>query len=56
MKRGFTFLALGLFICSSIVSGQIVTNTNQSAQYMRMLTRNASTDIDAVYYNQNVLP
>lgn len=51
MKRGFTFLAVGLFICSSIVSGQIVTNTNQSAQYMRMLTRNASTDIDAVYYN-----
>jgi long-chain fatty acid transport protein len=51
MKRGFFGLAVGLCICSSMVFGQIVTNTNQSAQYMRMLARNASTDIDAVYYN-----
>jgi len=29
----------------------IVTNANQSALYFRLLSRNASTDIDAVYYN-----
>ncbi|MDD3807982.1 MAG: outer membrane beta-barrel protein [Candidatus Marinimicrobia bacterium] len=32
-------------------AGGIVTNTNQSAHYVRTLNRNASTDIDAVYYN-----
>ncbi|BFN36970.1 OmpP1/FadL family transporter [Fidelibacter multiformis] len=32
-------------------AGGIVTNTNQSAQYTRTLNRNASTDLDAVYYN-----
>jgi long-chain fatty acid transport protein len=51
MKRGFVIFIIGLFICSSISFSQIVTNTNQSAQYMRMLARNASTDLDAVYYN-----
>ncbi len=29
----------------------LVTNSNQSAQYVRMLSRNASTGIDAVYFN-----
>jgi len=29
----------------------LVTNMNQSAQYFRLLSRNASTDIDAVFYN-----
>jgi len=29
----------------------LVTNMNQSAMYLRLLSRNASTDIDAVYYN-----
>ncbi|MGC9364985.1 MAG: hypothetical protein ACP5FZ_10505, partial [Fidelibacterota bacterium] len=33
------------------MAGGIVTNTNQSAAYMRTLNRNASTDVDAVYYN-----
>jgi len=32
-------------------AGGIVTNTNQSAQFTRTLNRNASTDLDAVYYN-----
>lgn len=32
-------------------AGGIVTNANQSAQYTRTLNRNASTDLDAVYYN-----
>ncbi len=32
-------------------AGGIVTNSNQSAKWVRMLSRDASTDIDAVYYN-----
>lgn len=32
-------------------AGGIVTNANQSAAYVRMLARDASTSIDAVYYN-----
>jgi len=33
------------------VAGGIVTNINQSAAYVRTLNRNASTDIDAAYFN-----
>jgi hypothetical protein len=29
----------------------LVTNTNQSALHFRLLSRNASTDIDAAFYN-----
>ena len=32
-------------------AGGLLTNTNQSAQFVRMLSRNASLGIDAVYYN-----
>jgi len=47
------YLVLGVlvFCCASMASAAIVTNFNQSALYLRMLSRNASTDIDAVYYN-----
>jgi long-chain fatty acid transport protein len=31
--------------------GGIVENTNQSAEFHRMLARNASTDLDAVFFN-----
>jgi long-chain fatty acid transport protein len=41
-------LVLGLVTASSAT---LVTNMNQSAMYLRLLSRNASTDIDAVYYN-----
>jgi long-chain fatty acid transport protein len=34
-----------------LVFPSIITNSNQSAQYFRLLSRNPSTDIDAVYYN-----
>ena len=50
MKRILTFMALVLF-CIPMVSAAVITNTNQSAVYIRMLARNASMDIDAVYYN-----
>ena len=43
-----TGLVLGVV---ALAHPAIVTNTNQSAFYLRHLARNASTDIDAVYYN-----
>jgi long-chain fatty acid transport protein len=46
-------LIIGVLVlcCASMASAAIVTNFNQSALYLRLLSRNASTDIDAVYYN-----
>lgn len=38
-------------ISVSLIAGGIVTNTNQSAAYVRMLARDASYNIDAVFYN-----
>ncbi|TNF38935.1 MAG: hypothetical protein EP313_07095 [Bacteroidetes bacterium] len=40
-----------LVVTGALFAGGLVTNTNQSAQYIRLLSRNASMDIDAVYYN-----
>jgi long-chain fatty acid transport protein len=50
MKKSILLLTLVL-CCIPMVLGSIVTNTNQSAIYIRYLARGASTDIDAVYYN-----
>ncbi len=45
-------LLLSLFIGSNLLfAGGIVTNTNQSTAWVRMMIRDASTEIDAVYYN-----
>lgn len=44
-------LALTMMLFGTAFGGGIVTNTNQSADFMRILNRNASTDLDAVYYN-----
>ena len=46
-------LIVGVLVlcCASMASAAIVTNFNQSALYLRLLSRNASTDLDAVYYN-----
>lgn len=50
MKRLTLFVAL--FMLGHLVfAGGVLTNTNQSAQFIRMMSRNASTDIDAVYFN-----
>jgi len=50
--RSFMFVSLMLVLMMGIVmAGGIVTNTNQSAAYMRTLNRNASTDVDATYFN-----
>ncbi len=51
MRRIGTIFVIGLLLVSSVMAGGIVTNTNQSADFIRMLNRNASTDLDAVYFN-----
>jgi len=40
-----------LFVSLVAQGGGIVTNTNQSAAWVRMFARDASRDLDAVYYN-----
>lgn len=51
MKR-FTLIFLGLILSTTFVmAGGLVHNTNQSAAWSRMLSRGATLDIDAVYYN-----
>ncbi len=51
MKKS-AVLIVGLFLLmNTAFAGGILTKTNQSAQFIRMVSRNASTDMDAVYYN-----
>ena len=50
MRKLLTFFA-GTLITGSVLAGGLVTNTNQSAMFTRLQNRNASTGIDAVYYN-----
>src|SRR5450759_2257902 len=50
MRILLTFFA-GTLITGSLLAGGLVTNTNQSAMFTRLQNRNASTGIDAVYYN-----
>ena len=50
MKK-FTLTLLFLSAYSFMFAGGILTNSNQSARFIRMLSRDASTDVDAVYYN-----
>lgn len=48
----FLILLLTVILAGQILyAGGIVTNTNQSAAYGRMLVRDASIDMDAVFYN-----
>ncbi|MFP4023641.1 MAG: OmpP1/FadL family transporter [Thiohalospira sp.] len=51
MKK-ITLLIIGILLVPLFsYSGGIVTNQNQSAAYIRMFARDASTDIDAVFFN-----
>jgi len=51
MKK-FTLLFVGILLFPFFSNaGGIVTNTNQSAAWVRMFARDASTGIDAVYFN-----
>lgn len=51
MNKTGTVLVVGLILVSFAFAGGIMTNTNQSAAWVRTLHRDATTDIDAVYYN-----
>jgi long-subunit fatty acid transport protein len=50
MRKLLTFVA-SLFITGSLLAGGLVTNNNQSAMFTRLQNRNASTGIDAAYFN-----
>ncbi len=50
MKKSILFAAF-LMLAPLVYAGGLLTNTNQSAQFIRMMSRNASLDIDAVYFN-----
>ena len=50
MRKLLTIIA-GTLITGTLLAGGLVTNTNNSALYTRLQSRNASTLIDAVYYN-----
>jgi long-chain fatty acid transport protein len=50
MRKFLTFFA-GTLITGNVLAGGLVTNNNQSAMFTRLQNRNASTGIDAVYYN-----
>ncbi len=51
MKIRRVLLCVVLLVSGTVLAGGLVTNTNQSAAWVRTLNRNASTDVDAVYYN-----
>jgi len=50
MKKLALIAALAMLLQTAF-GGGLLTNYNQSAQYVRMLSRNASLDIDGVFYN-----
>jgi long-chain fatty acid transport protein len=51
LKKTVWLLGLVLALSLSVSAGGILTNGNQSAAYVRLLARNASLEVDAVYYN-----
>ncbi len=51
MKKKLLFALSAALLSTSLMAGGIMTNTKQSAEYARLLARNASLGIDAVYYN-----
>jgi len=50
MRKILTLIA-GTLVTGTIIAGGLVTNTNQSASWVRLPSRNASIETDAVYYN-----
>jgi len=51
MRKIGTIFVIGLLLVGFVFAGGIVTNGNQSADYVRMMARNTSLDVDAVYFN-----
>lgn len=50
MRKIFSIIS-ALSISGSLLAGGLVTNNNQSAMFTRLQNRNASTRVDAVFYN-----
>lgn len=51
MKKLSTIVMASLLLPATLMAGGIVTNTNQSASFIRMPARDASLGLDATYYN-----
>jgi long-chain fatty acid transport protein len=51
MKKQLLLATAFVCLANMAFGGGIVTNTNQSAAWVRTMVRDASTDIDAVYFN-----
>ncbi len=51
MKKNVLTLLTMVLVTSLSYAGGIVTNTNQSASFIRMMARDASVDVDAVFFN-----
>jgi long-chain fatty acid transport protein len=51
MKKQLLLITGLVCLASMAFGGGIVTNTNQSAAWVRTMVRDASTDADAVYFN-----
>jgi len=51
MKKRIFMISSLILATSFAFSGGIVTNSNQSAAFIRMFARDATTEIDAVFYN-----
>ncbi len=51
MKIRILSLVGTLFLANILFAGGLVTNTNQSAKFIRTLNNNASTGVDATYFN-----
>jgi long-chain fatty acid transport protein len=50
MRKILTLIA-GTLVTGTLLGGGLVTNTNQSASWVRLPSRNASIEADAVYFN-----
>lgn len=50
MKK-LLMIFMAALITGTLIAGGLVTNTNQSAAWVRLPARNASTGIDAAYFN-----
>lgn len=49
--RKLSFIFIAVFITNIAMAGGIITNTNQSVEYVRMQARDATLGIDATYFN-----
>ncbi len=50
MRKSLVVVLL-ILVCAPLTFATLVTNMNQSGLYFRLLSRNASTDVDSVFYN-----